>query len=263
MYFRAFIKNLIYSGLNFLSCFIPRKSCSILMYHSVSDHQKLYVVSPENFQRQMEYLHKERFNVIPLARLADLLANKQEIPDKTVVLTFDDGYEDNYLNVFPILKKYNFSATVFLSTGFVGGERENKSQSIVLKILSWPQIEEMHNSGLVDFQPHTISHPKLAKIPLIEAKKEIMESKKIIEERLNKNCRFFSYPYGNYNQEIVEILRQNNFQAAVTVEKGVIRSGHASGRAGDNLLELKRNFVYFHCGFSEFKGISGSSFKII
>lgn len=226
------------------------------MYHSVSNHQKLYVVSPENFQQQMEYLNKAKFNVIALEQLVNLLVNKQEIPTKTVVVTFDDGYEDNYLNVFSVLKKYNFPATIFLSTGFVGGERESKLQGIVLKILGWSQIEEMHHSGLIDFQPHTISHPKLAKMAKGEVEREIIESKKIIEEKLNKECRFFSYPYGSYNQETVQTLKNNGFQAAVTVEKGFIRPG-------DNLLELKRNFVYSHCGLSEFKGISGSSFKII
>lgn len=258
MPFKHWMKNLAYYPLNFFSFFWPRKSCSILMYHSVGDHRALYAVKPENFIWQMAYLKNGNFNVISLARLIDLLAAQKEIPDKTVILTFDDGYEDNYLHVFPLLKKYNFPATIFLSTGLIGGERGSKSQDIVLKILNWPQIEEMHQSGLIDFQPHTISHPKLAKILPAAATKEIIESKKIIEERLNKQCRIFSYPYGNYDQSIIEILKGNGFIAAVTVKPGLIRVEDRN-----NLFELKRNFVYWWSRSAQYKGIAGISLKVI
>lgn len=258
MPFKYLIKNLAYYPLNFFSFFLPRKSCSILMYHSISDHRALYAVQPKNFAWQMAYLKGGNFNVISLARLVDLLAVQKEIPDKTVILTFDDGYEDNYLNVFPLLKKYNFPATIFLSAGLIGGQRESKSQDIILNILNWPQIEEMHQSGLIDFQPHTVSHPKLAKISREIAVQEIVESKKLIEKRLNKQCRIFSYPYGNYNQSIIEILKGNGFTAAVTVKPGFIQ---AEDR--ETPFELRRNFVFWWSRSAQYRGISGASLKVI
>jgi len=218
------------------------------MYHSVSESEALYVVRPNEFAWQMQYLKDNNFNVISLVSLVDLLMNKKEILPKTVVLTFDDGYEDNYLNVFPILKEYNFPATIFVSVDFVGDYYVSKSQNISFKMLNWEQIQEMHQSGLIDIQPHTISHPKLAKITKEEAEREIMESKKMIDEKLNKICRLFAYPYGSYSKETLEILQKNNFIGAVTVKRGFVDL-----QDRDRLLELNRNFVYFYCSRAEFK----------
>ncbi|MDP3052254.1 MAG: polysaccharide deacetylase family protein, partial [bacterium] len=120
------------------------------------------------------------------------------------------------------------------------------------KMLAWHEIKEMHGSGLIDFEPHGVKHQKLGKIPLKEAEQEIIESKKIIEERLGKECRFFSYPYGNYNKDVIEILKRNGFLAGLTVKKEFVKPG-------TNLMEIPRNFVYHDCSKAEFKGIAGLS----
>ena len=74
------------------------------MYHSIDYNKVFFTVKPENFRKQMDYLYRKKYNVIPLLELVDFLKNKKEIPSKTVVLTFDDGYEDNYFNAFPVFK---------------------------------------------------------------------------------------------------------------------------------------------------------------
>jgi len=236
------VKDFVYFFINFL----PRQEgVVILMYHSVADNDIFFTVKPKMFVKQIAYLKEHGYNVISLEKLVDCLNSGKKIPSKTVILTFDDGYQDNYNNVFPILKKYNFSATIFLATGLVGQEINN-AQNIPLKMLNWSQIRRMHNSGLIGFQPHTVSHRKFNKITLDEIEKEIIDSKKIIEEKLNKKCAFFAYPRGLYGDEIIDILKNNEFKAARTVENGKVKRG-------DDLFKLKRISVNLATSFIQFK----------
>jgi len=184
----------------------------------------------------MEWLYQNKYQVISLKELADIIGRKEEVPKKTVVLTFDDSFEDVYLNAFPILKKYGFPASVFIATDFIGREQKNESTGILFKTLDSRQIKEMHDSGLIDFEPHTCSHQELTKISQEEARKEILDSRRIIEDGLSKKCNFFAYPRGKYNQDIMGILKENGFLAALTVNPG--RAGKNS-----NLLELPRQSI--------------------
>ncbi|MFH1388269.1 MAG: polysaccharide deacetylase family protein [Patescibacteria group bacterium] len=234
-----FLKRIIKDEFALISLFFPsKKGISVLMYHSVAHNNVFFTVKPEMFEKQMRYLKNRDYNVIKLSDLVNLLESNEELPKKTVVLTFDDGFEDNYTNVFPILKKYNFPATIFLITGLVNREMNN-SQNIPLRILNWKQIQEMHQSGLIDFQPHTVNHQEINK-------EEIINSKKEIEERLNKKCEFFAYPRGVYNNEIIGILKNNGFKASRTVENGKINKG-------DDLFKLKRISINSTTSFIQFK----------
>ncbi len=226
------IKSLVLLGLNFFS----PEGAAILMYHSVDHNKIFFTVKPEDFQKQMAYLFNRKYSVIPLAGLVEIINNKKELPPKTVVLTFDDSFADNYFNVFPILKKYNFSATVFVATDFIGKEQKNESTGIIFKTLNWPQLKEMHASGLIDFEPHGCSHRELTGVSFEAAQKEILDSKKAIEEGLDKKCHFFAYPRGKYNEGIVKILKENGFSSAVTVNPGWAQ------KTGD-LLKLPRQSI--------------------
>lgn len=206
------------------------------MYHSIGYNKTFFTVKPENFRKQMEWLYWNKYKVVSLKELADIIGNKKDSPKKTVVLTFDDGFEDNYFEAFPILKKYNFPATSFLATDFIGKEKKSESTGISIKTLSWPQIKEMHDSGLIDFEPHTCSHRELSGITPEEAKNEILNSRRIIEEALTKKCYFFAYPRGKYNQETIDILENSGFLAAVTVNPG-------RARKASDLLELPRQSI--------------------
>ncbi len=247
------LKTLIFLGLNCITDFVSTKKASVLIYHSIAYNKFHFTVSPENFKKQMEYLYKKNYNVVSLNKLIEYIKNKN-IPLKTIVLSFDDGYEDNYFNVFPILKKYNFPSTIFLATNFIKQKALN-SFNTPLPMLSWRQIKEMHNSGLIDFEPHTHTHPRLTKISLESAKREILESRKIIEENLNKQCKFFAYPHGEYNQEIVKFLKENNFKGAVITKEGLI-----SDR--DDLFKLRRNYISSSTNFPQFKGRLNFSIEI-
>jgi len=226
---------------------LPRsKGASILMYHFIEHNNDLplLAVKPEIFKKQMKYLKDNNYQVIKLSNLVNLLKNGEELPKKIVVLTFDDGFKNNYSNAFPILKEYNFPATIFLTVGWVGKEVITSPGNF--PALNWNEIEEMHKSGLIDFQPHTMTHPKLDRITLGEIESEIIQSKKIIQERLNKKCFFFAPPKGRYSQEIKEILENEGFEAVLTIKKGFIKKG-------DNLFNLKRIAVNSTTSFIQFK----------
>lgn len=241
------LKQIIKDIVSFLFCLIkpyPAKGV-ILMYHSIGQGNLFFNVQPEYFIKQMAYLKNRQFKVISLKDLIERLIREQPIPKKTVVLTFDDGYQDNYSNVWPVLKEHNFPATIFLIPGLVG-QQPGDSPKIILKMLDWPEIQEMHQSGLVDFEPHTFTHQRLTRIDLAEAEKEIRQSKKIIEERLHKTCEFFAYPAGQFNQEIIDLLRRLGFKAGLTTEPGLI------SRKTD-LFRLPRQSVNSRTSLIQFK----------
>lgn len=226
------IKGFIFLVANFFS----GKGIPILMYHSISYNKIFFTVKPEEFQKQMDWLNNKKYKVITLKELADMIGAEKDIPRKAVVIIFDDSFEDIYFNAFPILKKYGFPATVFTVTDFIGKGQRNESTGVIFKTLNWEQIKEMHDSGLIDFEPHTCSHRELTKISPDEAKSEILNSRKIIEEALRKSCKFFAYPRGKYNQGIIDILKENNFLAALTVNPG-------RARKNSDLLELPRQSI--------------------
>jgi len=235
------IKSLIILSLNLLS----PGGAAILMYHSVAYNKIFFTVKPENFKKQMAYLKEKNYSVVRLAKIAEMLKNKEKIPEKTVVLTFDDSFEDNYFNVFPILKEYGFPATIFTATDFIGKEQRNESTGLLLKTLNWEQIKEMHQSGLIDFEPHSCSHRELPIISPKEAQKEIINSKKVLEEGLNKQCRCFAYPRGKYNKDIINILKENGFLAAVTVNFGKAQDGSGLYRLPRQSVDSATDWLQF------------------
>lgn len=226
---------------------MPSRGAVVLMYHSVDENKEFFTVSAGEFERQMKYLADNKYKVLSASDLIKSIEDGTEIPSKTVVLTFDDGYQDNYKNAFPILKKYGFLATIFVTTGSMSGTRIT-SKGTVIPTLSWGQIKEMANSGFVEFFPHTHTHPKLDLISDDELRNEIRVSKEIIEKELNKKINVFAYPYGQSNQKVRDILKQEGFKAAFTVETGPVTA------KVDPLL-IKRNSIDSRITFTMFKGI--------
>jgi peptidoglycan/xylan/chitin deacetylase (PgdA/CDA1 family) len=152
----------------------------------------------------MGFLYKNNYSVIKLEEFIFCLTQKGEIPHKSVVISFDDGYKNNYTNAFPELKQYNFAGTIFLATDYTGtnevfpwfkvfceGDKRLKENWIPL---SWEEVREMSQDG-VTFGSHTCSHGNIRKMSTKEFEKEIEESKNIIEDRINKQINLFSYPF--------------------------------------------------------------------
>ena len=157
---------------------------TVYMYHHIKPRkdQDPFTISPEVFEKQVKYLVDKKYTFIGLEDL-----NSGKKIKKPVMITFDDGYFDNYKYVFPILKKYNIKAVIFLIAAKTGTEPD---------YLTWPQVLEMQNSGLVSFGSHGLTHTNIRRMEEASAVKELKESKSILESKLGRAVTTFCYPFG-------------------------------------------------------------------
>jgi len=209
---------------------------AILMYHSVCPNpapKNLLAVSVSSFERQMRFLKERRYNVITIESLADLIRQKKKIPPKSIAITFDDGYKDNYTYAFPILKKYKLPATIFIITNEVG--RPDGSR------LNWEEILAMRDSGLISFGSHCLGPEPLTKIKSQEeVKRQIFASKAVLEEKLGRKVNIFSYPEGRFNAIIKQLVIDAGYQAAVATNPG-------KRFPSDDIFALKRLRISANC----------------
>lgn len=183
-----------------------QKGTVVICYHAVNDKItgiKELFVSPSEFYRQIEYLSRNGYEPLHFNEIKDYRKYK-----KTVIVTFDDGYADNYHIAYPILKKFNFKATIFMVAGYI-----NKPG-----YLSEAQIREM--TDIVSIQSHTLKHPELDKLSEKELEKECIISKEIIEGITGQPVYALSYPYGCYNQKVINIVSKY-YKYAVNTKKGI------------------------------------------
>jgi peptidoglycan/xylan/chitin deacetylase (PgdA/CDA1 family) len=203
------------------------KKVRVLMYHSICEHignekHNKWRIKPKDFEKQMKWFYKNNWKSFTISELVKL----DEIPEKSFVITFDDGYEDNYLNAFPILQKYNFKATIYLVPNQETNHWEEKNTSVLSKLLNEKQILEMQNSGLIEFGSHTLSHVNLSKIDSVQLEKELIESKKEIEKITNKECEAFAYPYGKFDDKIVKAVKNAGYKNATVVKRGLFEKNN-------------------------------------
>jgi len=191
-----------------LCLFIHFQPCvKILAYHAVlnQDGNADYpAIEKKLFMRQMDYLASHGYEPIFLSTLIDRYKEGKKIPAKLLVLTFDELHDDFYYTVYPVLKKYKFKATVFMFTRGVGQG-----------YLTWEQLQEIKNSGLVEIGSHSVNHPPLTCIDLAEAKKEITMSKAILEQKLGIPILTFCYPFGAVNAKIEKLVKEAEYAGAV------------------------------------------------
>jgi peptidoglycan/xylan/chitin deacetylase (PgdA/CDA1 family) len=237
---RKFKTIVIVFGVIFLSGFLlvnfiqQKYVAPILMYHSVNPDaapENRLAVSVKAFQRQMRFLKNNRYNVLPLEAIAHLIKEKKKIPPRTCAITFDDGYKDNYKYVFPILKKYNLAATIFVIINEVGRPQNDR--------LSWNEIKLMQDSGIITLGSHALGPEPLVNIESEDdLKREIFDSKKILEEKLGKEVSAFSYPEGRFNNEIRRLVIAAGYKLAVATNPG-------RKYPGDDIFALKRLRISF------------------
>ena len=183
----------------------------IIMYHNIDEKSAVSMlsVSPESFKRQMSFLKNHKYNVVKLEELAALL-KENKLPSKTIAVTFDDGYENNYTDAYPVLKELGLHATVFIITAMVGTEG----------YMTWDQILEMSESGIITIGSHTMTHPWLPDLPNQKLDSELMGSKRSIESHLNKRAAVFSYPSGGFNQNVRNKVINAGYKIAVATNPG-------------------------------------------
>lgn len=191
----------------------------ILCYHRLGSVTSKMVVSPASFEAQMAWLVRHGYRVVRLADLTGFLAGQRPMPQRAVVLTFDDGYESFYRHAFPVLKKYGLPATVFVYTDFLGGG----------DALTWPQMQEMLASGLVDVQSHSKSHRNLIeRLPgeteeryRVNLDAEMRVPRDLLERRLPPlKVRHLAYPFGDADEAVVDSAARHGFELAATVVPG-------------------------------------------
>jgi len=202
------------------------------MYHNIDIPPKeaklksLYV-KPNKFETQLKILKKLGYNFIKTKEL-------ENNPKKSILLTFDDGFKDFYDNAFPIIKKYDANAIVFVPAGLVGSfnQWDYEKLNVRKKLMNWEEIKRVYKEG-IEIGSHALTHPFLTKIPKEKVKTEIQDSKKMLEDILSTEITCFCYPYGDYNKTIRDLVIEAGYKYAFTTKRGSLEQS-------DNFHEIKR-----------------------
>lgn len=206
-----------------------QKEPVILVYHSVepktdkqqSKLQKHYHIYPEKFRAQMEYLRDNGYVPIPMKMYLRYLNHGIAIPDKSVVITFDDGWKNQYQYAFPILKEFGYTATFYIVSGAAGTP----------SYVTWDQVRELRDAGM-DIQSHTKTHANLVKVLPEKALQELIDSRTVIERQVGRPVIMLAYPYYANNESVHQLVAQAGYTAA--------RAGWTKARnSKETLLTLK------------------------
>ena len=191
---------------------------------------------------------------ISLETLSGYVAEKKGFPRNTVVLTFDDGFQNFYTTAFPILEQYGFKATVFLVTDYCAKKNNwpgNPPDLASTTLMSWSEVRELKSSG-IDFGAHTRTHPDLTRLSEAKVKGEIVDSKDAIENAIGRTVTTFAYPYGKFNGRVREIVSQN-FDAACSTYLG-------TASVESDPFSLERIDAYYLSRPRVFNALSSKSF---
>lgn len=190
----------------------------ILTYHyirTVTDKKDILgarlSVTPAVFEDQLKKLQKEGYQTITLDNLAAAWEGTYTLPSKPIIMTFDDGYDDFYINAYPLLKKYNFQATAYIVPNFI-----NKPHYMTLM-----QVKELSQSRLITIGAHTMSHLDLRTKNNKITKQEIIGSKEYLEHLIGMKVQHFAYPYGKYTENTIKIVKEAKFTTATTMARGM------------------------------------------
>ena len=193
------------------------------MYHSVllnkADRGKHNIyVTKGALEKQFSYLKKKGYETITFKDIYE-----KEITDfkKKIILTFDDGYEDNYTLLFPLLKKFNFTAVIFLVTRETYNKWGTEQGEPKKNLMTKEQILEMDRFG-IEFGGHTCHHPELNKMPIEVVFDEVRNCKEDIENLLNKKAISFAYPFGGLNDQVKEAVKNSGFHYGISTKSGPI-----------------------------------------
>lgn len=214
-------------------------SIPVVMYHHIAPTDRELNVYPELFEDHLRRLSRKGWKTLSGSEFLYFMNNMKEKPDKCVLLTFDDGFADNYVYLFPLLKKYKMKAMVFAATGFIEDADVSRDKFVPLShndarklafterrtevMCTWKEIIEMEESGLVDIQSHGVSHriPNyIAEGKYAEVREDLAMGKKILEQRLSKKISHLAWPSGGFNEQTVGIAGELGYEALYTTERG-------------------------------------------
>ncbi len=215
----------------------------VFMYHHINTHKgDMVTVTPDIFEIQMRYLHETGYRTLKAHELVSYIQGNLAMKDKAVMITFDDGWLDNYLYAFPILKKYKINASIFIVTNWVDNAssqdfsnittvptheesaflvKQNREHEVVL---NWGLIDEMEGSGLVEFHSHTQNHVKCHQLSEQDLSIELRDSKETIKKRLASDNHYLCWPMGRYNDVTIGTAKKLGYSALFTTDHGIVNS---------------------------------------
>lgn len=200
---------------------------AVLTYHQIGDGDSSsgYYVSAKNFEEQLDWLNNKGYHFISYDKLYDAMANGGTLPKKPVVISFDDGVTNQYTTALPILEKYQVPAIFFIQLRNVNTDTG----------MTWEQIKDLDSRGMT-IGSHSMTHANLKDLNAEELKYELEESKKILEEHLDKKVNFFSYPKGAFDDTIVEATKNAGYLSAVTTHESTTQKINSP----DDLFRISR-----------------------
>lgn len=182
------------------SCFAYGVKVPVILYHNLAyeydENDALLHITPERFFEHMQALKNAGYKTLSLNEYYKYLNGETDIPDNSVIVTFDDGYLSNYEYAYPILKELGMKAAIFVVTGTVGktpGEYPH---------FNWKQAREMSDSGVIEIGTHTHSHDALTDLSTAQIRKEIRYSKYLVEKNMDMPCDYIAFPYGFWHDEV-------------------------------------------------------------
>jgi peptidoglycan/xylan/chitin deacetylase (PgdA/CDA1 family) len=184
----------------------------VICYHSINKDpsgKSSIIVSKEKFRQHLQTIKDEGYITLTIAELNDYLFKDKPIPEKSVVLTFDDGYRDNYTNAFPILKEFNMNATIFVISSYLDRDW----------YLTTQQIKELSDYG-IDIESHTVSHVKLSTLSYESQLKELKNSKATLENITEKPVVSVAYPEGKFDENTKKATLEAGYSMGFTIKRG-------------------------------------------
>lgn len=182
----------------------------VLYYHSVEPSENNEVIiSPLKLKQQLQFVKEAGYTTLTMTQLNDYLLNNKPIPEKSIMITFDDGYMDNYTNAFPILKELNMNATIFVITSGIDDGY----------YLSSSQLKEMSDYG-IDIESHTVNHLHLNQLSYEKQLEELKDSRDKLNRILNKEVTTVAYPFGDFNDDTKRAVKDAGYTLAFTTNKG-------------------------------------------
>lgn len=223
-------------------------SVPVLMYHEVNEPAEAWgslAVSPAVFSEQLSYLVDAGYTTMTAGALAALIAEGGQAPPRTVVLTFDDGFEDFHRHAVPALVEHGCTATVFVTTGWVQDAGSESAAKRPGRMLAWSQVAEVVTAGM-EAGAHSCQHPQLDQIPAALLREELYTSKARLEDRLGIPVLGLAYPYGYSNSRVREMARAVGYDHGYAVR-------NTTTSPGADLFRLPRLTVHHSTGLSEFQ----------
>ncbi len=242
---RSFFSLLHKLGITRLAAWWNRKRVIILCYHGVTERLNRHPsdisglhIRADRFETQLNYL-RQHYQVISLSEFIEARKNNLSLPDRSVVLTFDDGYRNFLTSALPRLIARDMRVSVFLITDRISPERQSHvnewTESDDETFMSWQEIKELQQHG-VEFGSHTCSHRKLSEIAAVEAEHELRVSHETIAAHLSRSAMPFAFPYGSYSEAIVALTRELPYTCALTTDAG-------TNAPQTDLFVLRRNLI--------------------